>query len=113
MISSKSGFLTEVEIFSAGKPKAKSLVKEEDVISELAKDYSAYMQSQSKHERRWTRDAAKETILNSLAAQIQRKQAALRAFNDTLAQLQSEHRSLLSESASDAFTRLSTAVETQ
>lgn len=91
MIASKSsGFITEVELASPTPRTARTLVSEENVISELAKDYSSYMLSSLRKTQVYRRDLAKETQLNNLFSQVRRKQETLRQLTDTLNQLHEE-----------------------
>ncbi len=91
MLTSKSaGFITEVDSASTGP--TRTLVSDENVISELAKDYSSYMLSSLRRTQVFRRDLAKETQLNSLISQVRRKEEALRQLTDTLEQLREEQR---------------------
>ena len=91
MITSKSsGFITEVELTSQTPRTARTLLSEENVISELAKDYSSYMLSSLRKTQVYRRDLAKETQLNNLLSQVRRKQETLRQLTDTLEQLHEE-----------------------
>ena len=113
MIPSKSsGFLTEVEIYSSPKPRAKSQVREEDVIRELAQDYKSYMEATTHQIQILARNPPKEAILNSLTAKIRRKRDLLKQLTDTLSQLQATHQQLLADSPSQAVeARLDDALE--
>jgi len=112
MLTSKSaGFITEVDSASTGP--TRTMVSEENVISELAKDYSSYMLSSLRRTQVFRRDLAKETQLNNLTSQVRRKQETLRQLTDNLAQLHEEQRRTVPGPLKQARERLKTATDAE
>lgn len=112
MLTSKSpGFITEVDSASTGP--TRTLVSDENVISELAKDYSSYMLSSLRRTQVFRRDLAKEAQLNSLICQVRRKQEALKQLTDTLEQLREEQRRTVPGPLKQVRARLKIAIEAE